>query len=414
MQVYLWGIGKGCDKVLKSLKKENVSILGIIDNNPTVQKKDYNGVHVLPFEERGREYDYIIITIVQYKAVLHQIKEAGIPMDKVISYHDENCWCDAYNDLFYMNLWKMDILEHKVNELYRIGDQRLRNLQYEVADRIRNDVYQFPIIKGREEAVSKIVSERKSLIRFGDGEFEIMAGKNRPIFQKYDEELSKGLIHAFQSDDERILIAIADNYGSLDIYKEDVADAIREYMTEEVREFHASLIDFKKTYYDTYMFKCYYPYKDKSGTEERVQWVKKIWNDRDVVIIEGEQTRSGVGNDLFSNVHSLKRILCPTQNAYTYYEEILNAALKLDKEVLILSVLGPAGKVMAYDLVQAGYQVVDIGQIDMDYEWYLAGQEMRVPIQNKYVSQLPPAYVGTCKDADYASQIIDVIGVTHV
>ena len=71
---------------------------------------------------------------------------------------------------------------------------------------------------------------------------------------------------------------------------------------------------------------------------------------------------------------------------------------------------GPAGKVLAYDLVQVGYQVVDVGQIDMDYEWYLAGQGIRVPIANKYVSQLPPAVVEEVHDKVYKEQIICRIG----
>ena len=107
----------------------------------------------------------------------------------------------------------------------------------------------------------------------------------------------------------------------------------------------------------------------------------------------------------------MERIICPTKEAFDYYDEILAEVKKVDKNKLILLVLGPTAKILAYDLVQLGYQVVDIGQIDMDYEWYIAGRGIRVPIQNKYVSQLPPAEVPDLKDVAYEEQIIGRIGV---
>ena len=406
MKVYLWGIGKGFDKALSSLNTEKVEVIGIIDNNPALFHKFHKGYEVFPSNEINAEYDYIIITVVQYKTILFQLNKMRISADKIICYYDMNAWNTQQTGVFYKELWKLDIIEQKVSELERKSDIRIRNLRYEIAEDIMNLKYKFPMIKNGTCAVEKILNEGKSLIRFGDGEFEIMAGKNRPVFQNYDEQLSARMRAVITAKDERILIAIANNYGNLDKYTEEVADAIREYMTDEVRQFHYSVLDFNKVYYDAYMFKCYYPYKDKTGTQERLHLVKRIWDKRDIVIIEGEKTRSGVGNDLFDNTNSLKRILCPTQNAFSCYEKILNESLKINKKSLILVILGPAGKVLAYDLVQAGYQVVDVGQIDMDYEWYLAGQGIRVPIANKYVSQLPPAEIGEINNKSYIDQII--------
>ena len=61
---------------------------------------------------------------------------------------------------------------------------------------------------------------------------------------------------------------------------------------------------------------------------------------------------------------------------------------------------------LIYDLVNKGYQAVDIGQIDMDYEWYKAGVGKRIPIPDKYVSQLPPAEILEINDTEYLNQII--------
>ena len=88
------------------------------------------------------------------------------------------------------------------------------------------------------------------------------------------------------------------------------------------------------------------------------------------------------------------------------YEDILNAALCIDQSCLILVILGPAAEPLVYDLMRSGYQAVDIGQIDMDYEWYLAGAGFKVPIPDKYVSQLPPVEVRDLTDEAYNSQIL--------
>ena len=171
-----------------------------------------------------------------------------------------------------------------------------------------------------------------------------------------------------------------------------------------------SVLDHNRVYYDAYMFKSYFPYKNREDTWKRLSLIKKIWNNRDVVLIEGDKTRTGYGNDLFDNVRSLQRLLCPTKNSFEKYDEILDKALELKKSCLILVVLGTVSELLVYDLMKKGFQAVDIGQIDMDYEWYLAGAQKRVPIPDRYVSQLPPAEITEVTDEEYLKQIIGHIG----
>ena len=190
------------------------------------------------------------------------------------------------------------------------------------------------------------------------------------------------------------------------MFTDDTADGIRSYMKEDIRRFHMSVLDCDRVYYDAYMFKSYFPYKDREDTWKRVAMVKKIWDGRDVILIEGDKTRAGYGNDLFDNVRSLRRLLCPTKNAFDKYGEILKEASELKKDYLILVVLGAVSNLLVFDLMKRGFQAVDIGQIDMDYEWYLVGAKKRVPIPDRYVSQLPPAEIEDVTDEVYLKQII--------
>lgn len=405
MRVYFWGTGSGCRKALTNYKYKE-EIAGFIDNNPAQWGKTVYGRRVFRFGQIREQCDFIVITVVKYEAVKFQLEQEGFGMDKVLCYFDPASGRESEGQFFDEKGWKTDILEMRLGELERIVDIRIRNMGYEAADRLQKGKYWFPVIHGSEEAVERIVNEKCSMIRFGDGEFEIMAGRERLPYQDCEESLSVRLREVIETEKENILIGIADNYGDIDIYSDEVADGIREYMTEEVRAFHMSVLKPDRVYYNAYMFKCYFPFKDKTRTQERVNLIKKIWYQRDVVLVEGCETRTGQGNDLLDNARSVQRILCPAKNAFSSYGKILGEVKKVSKESLILCVLGPAAKVLAYDLIQCGYQVVDIGQIDMDYEWFRAGKGKRVPVRGKYVSQLPPAEVEDVEDEGYARQVI--------
>ena len=63
-------------------------------------------------------------------------------------------------------------------------------------------------------------------------------------------------------------------------------------------------------------------YKDKKGAGERFRILKQIWDGQDILIVEGKNARSGVGNDLFQNTRTIQRILAPDKNAYASYREL--------------------------------------------------------------------------------------------
>ena len=79
--------------------------------------------------------------------------------------------------------------------------------------------------------------------------------------------------------------------------------------------------------------------------------LKQLWEARNVVFVEGAQSRLGVGNDLFDNAASIKRILCPAQNAFDKYSDILQTIQQhVKKDDLLILALGPTATVLAYDL----------------------------------------------------------------
>ena len=136
--------------------------------------------------------------------------------------------------------------------------------------------------------------------------------------------------------------------------------------------------------------------------------LKKIWDQKDILIIEGEKSRLGIGNDLFNNTKSIKRIICPIKNAFKVYDKIINSVLKCNEKRLILLALGPTATILSYDLYKLGYQSVDVGHVDIEYEWFLRNATHKIQIENKYVNEARgKRYNFTkVKDKKYYSQII--------
>lgn len=289
-------------------------------------------------------------------------------------------------------------------------DYAMNNLKYEIYDEVinGNTTIKIPKIEDFEPTIEKIM-QGKSLCRFGDGEFELMNGKERQKFQSPSPKLKDHLIRVFNSKDDNILIGIADNYGSLSKYNPNDAYDIKVYLTEEVRKQHYDFIDMDRTYVNAYITRPYAMYAD-NGTDapnKRFDALRKIWQEKDILIIEGDKTRMGVGNDLFDNAGDIIRIICPAVGAYDKYDEILNAASNYSKGRLVLIALGPTATVLAYDLAKAGFWALDIGHIDLEYEWMLAGLGEKIDIPHKYTNEVTGGdRVSDIHDEDYEKQIV--------
>lgn len=262
-----------------------------------------------------------------------------------------------------------------------------------------------PQIESIDETIRKIVEEHCSISRFGDG--EILLTISKPIgFQEGNPELAKRLIEIIKSRNDKHLICISDTFSNLNRFNRSARRFWRThfyiygYLWDKY-------LEPKRTYYNTFVTR---PYMDYASKEESKKWfleLKNIWNNRDIVFIEGEKSRLGVGNDLFNNARSIRRILCPVRNAFNCYDKILNKALKLEKEVLFLIALGPTATVLSYDLFKAGYQAIDIGHVDIEYEWYRINSKRKVEIPSKFVNETANGnIVADSLNEDYKSQII--------
>ena len=244
----------------------------------------------------------------------------------------------------------------------------------------------FPKVLGIEETISEIISHKKSISRFGDGEFRLILPNENLKFQEENQLLTERLKEVLTSHLENHLVAIPESFHSVKAFKLNVKyfwiGFINKYGNQLSPYFNKG-----KTYGNAFISRFYLDYENKSQVEKTIKNLKKIWQNRDVLIIEGEFSRLGIGNDLFDGVSSLQRLICPSKNAFSHYTEILEKAKKLGKDKLVLIALGPTATVLSYDLARAGFWAVDIGHVDIEYSWYLEKAEYKIPVKYRLVNE---------------------------
>lgn len=269
-----------------------------------------------------------------------------------------------------------------------------------------------PTVKNIEQTLRDVLAQSPSISRYGDGELDIMVGRSIP-FQTYDKRLADKMKAILQTDDPSFFVCINDVFEDYSYLTETSQEYYERHLRYN-RHLWYRLLKKNKTYYCTQMTRPYMGLKDKSQSSLYFDLLKQIWSGKDIVIVEGDKSRLGIGNDLFAGANSIRRILAPSKNAFTYYDEIIAEVKKLDKNILLLLALGPTATAMAYDLYLEGYRAVDLGHADIEYEWYLMGATTKVPVKNKYTNEaIGGTDVTNLEDEVYLSQIIAQIGVNE-
>ena len=263
-------------------------------------------------------------------------------------------------------------------------------------------------VKGIDETLDYIIEHKSSLVRFGDGEINMLAGDSIP-YQDYDEELVSIMRDIIgQESREELVVCLPDAFTDRFKFTSWAIPFWKDHM-DHYMDFYRELCS-DSWYGSTFVSRPYIDFEDKSQAKAQFEKLKSIWKNRDLLIVEGATSRSGVGNDLFDEANSIKRIICPSHSAFSRVHEIEQEIEKYATGRLILCMLGPTAKVLAYRLSQKGYQVLDIGHIDSEYEWMKMGTKTKVKFSHKHTAEYNfDQDIEFIEDETYNSQIVSKI-----
>lgn len=264
-------------------------------------------------------------------------------------------------------------------------------------------------VLGILDTLNYIMAHNSSVARFGDGEMDIITGHSIP-YQDYDENLANELKEIISSEsNESLVICLSDVFERLDRYNQEAVDFWKQHLNNNY--VHYKSLCKAPWYGSTFISRPYMDLVDKSLSNMYFKNIKNLWDKRDILIVEGVNSRSGVGNDLFDNANSVERIICPSKNAYSKIDEIESLIERHAENKLVLLILGPTAKVLAKRLSIKKFQAIDMGHIDSEYEWFKMKATTKVKLDHKHTAEHNfDENITFIEDDTYNSKIVERIG----
>ncbi len=254
-------------------------------------------------------------------------------------------------------------------------------------DFIYRNVVHPPYVMTIQETLQKIIADKCSLCRYGDGEISCIYGADLN-FQKHNDTLSSRLKEILKSNTTNVLIGLPRVFDSKWLNEDNAVE--KSFWKNHLlftRHKWYRLLSHKTRYGNALCSRFYSTDFDYDKSQETYSLWSQIWHKRNLIIIEGRDSKIGVGNNCFEGATSIKRIIAPAKNSFVRYNEILNAALHQDPNALYLIALGPTATVLAFDLAMSGRQALDIGHIDLEYEWWTRHTTAKTTIPGKFCNE---------------------------
>jgi len=263
--------------------------------------------------------------------------------------------------------------------------------------------------------VRRIKKDNLSVARFGDGEFNIVFHQKGTGFQVFNQSLSDDLIEVIKySQKNKIQLGLPHGYLNSEADKFKVKTFWWAYVAHNYKDIqNFANIAGKSVFLDASFTRVITEMIDKKKVSQVLKNTKKIWTNKDVLIVEGEGTGFGSGNDLLANAKSVSRIIAPAVNAYSKIEEIRTVVKRAlagygkTNNVVVLFALGPTATVLASNFSTV-VQSIDIGHLDLQYEYLQKGFYKRVKV-GKYDNEVINGEEYDIHDDKYYSEIIDRI-----
>ena len=262
-----------------------------------------------------------------------------------------------------------------------------------------------PTVKSIDESLDFIRENHSSVIRFGDGEINLIAGHSI-AYQDYHPELARTLRELVgMNSSEKLLVCLPDAFEDRFKFTWWAEDFWKKHL-DHYDDFYSQIAP-APWYGSTFISRPYIDFLDKTNAESQFEKLKRLWENKNLLIVEGATSRSGVGNDLFDQALSIKRIVCSSHCAYKDVDAIESTIRKYADNHLILIMLGPTAKVLVANLAKDGYQALDIGHIDSEYEWLKMGATTKVKLKHKHTAEYNfDQDIEFIEDETYTKQIV--------
>lgn len=218
----------------------------------------------------------------------------------------------------------------------------------------------YPSVLTEAQTIERILAEKLSFSRYGDGEFKLCRGASIAR-QPASPELRRRLHDILQSDssssfavgippspDNRITNPVTDAY-------------LRKFYLREWEAVHHMA---SKTYLSAWAFWPRHWELPDDDANRLLSTLERLWQNKDVTFVCNKRFKEhSAFAPVFGNAKSHSFVHTPAKNAYSRYDDLLEQAADFSVDNLFLLACGPTATVLAYDLAAKGYQAIDVGDL---------------------------------------------------
>lgn len=226
-------------------------------------------------------------------------------------------------------------------------------------------------IMSPEETVEYLKNNTVCFCRFGDGEISIMKGDSI-AFQQYNAELAQRLKEIIAKNEPGLKIGINYLYfnprDAVNPYTQKFLDAMAQQ-----RKFMIKNCNKCAEYIDAGVTQLYQTYVE-FDFEAHFGKMQHMFEGKDITLICGRTVMRNIEYNALNVCKSVNYIYAPEKDAFSRYPAVLEDALQVEADRIICVILGPAAKLLVYDLYKHGRIAWDIGHYLKDYDAYMKKQ----------------------------------------
>lgn len=266
-------------------------------------------------------------------------------------------------------LSKHSLWDKREEDIVYLTNKILDDVQYEYE--LNDGITEKFKILDSEASFDLIMQTGKSFVRTGDGEIKILMGIDQP-FQKYSLSLSQGLARLLSEKRDDLLVGINRNYF-VPGYISNYSPFFRRY-AYDYRQYYKKICNTNITYIDSTLTGYILGDHNSDIVISRFKRWKEAFIDKEIVIVCGESVLKKLEFDIFENARSRRYIYGPSKNAWEERDYLVKEIHKnVNKNQLIIFILGMAGKVLTSELTEEGYTCWDVGHLAKYYDAFMKG-----------------------------------------
>jgi hypothetical protein len=213
---------------------------------------------------------------------------------------------------------------------------------------------------GFMDTMEVLRTERKSLARFGDGEFRLMYRLEHKLkFHRNSPELMLALQRVLTDPSEDTLLAMPQVF--IGVHWSTVF--------AETWHFIAPMLAMQERFGNSHVTR---PMFFQHHGQKAVDAWRSVWEGRDAVVVTGQGSRFDLVPALFDNLGSVMEVSSTPTDAFFDLDRLIGGIEDTGRDLVLLS-LGPAATIAADLLAARGIQALDVGHLSASYKNVLLG-----------------------------------------